>query len=107
MRVRGMTTNQERLGQRRRYTRPVFLKEGFRPLFIAAGTWAALAVPVWVAVWTGTISYNGIFAPQGWHIHEMMFGFVAAAVGGFILTAVPNWAGRLPVLAVGRPREPV
>lgn len=92
-----MTTNQERLDQRRRYTGPVFLKEGFRPLFMAAGTWAALAVPVWVAVWTGTISYKGIFAPQVWHIHEMMFGFVAAAVGGFIVTAVPNWTGRLPV----------
>lgn len=90
-------TNQERLDLRRAYTGPEFLKEGFRPLFIAAGTWAALAAPLWVAVWTGMISYRGVLAPQAWHIHEMMFGFVAAAVGGFILTAVPNWTGRLPV----------
>ena len=92
-----MAGNQGRLDQRRNYTGPEFLKEGFRPLFTAAGIWAALAVPVWVAVWSGLISYNGIFQPKVWHIHEMMFGFVAAAVGGFILTAVPNWTGRLPV----------
>lgn len=92
-----MATNQERLYLRRDYAGPVFLKEGFRPLFMAAGAWAALAAPLWVAVWTGVISYDGAFAPQVWHVHEMMFGFVAAAVGGFILTAVPNWTGRLPV----------
>ena len=90
-------TNQERLDLRRHYAGPEFLKEGFRPLFIAAGVWAALAAPLWVAVWTGTISYDGAFAPQVWHVHEMMFGFIAAAVGGFILTAIPNWTGRLPV----------
>lgn len=92
-----MVTNQERLDWRRDYAGPEFLKEGFRPLFMAAGIWAALAAPLWVAVWTGVISYDGAFAPQVWHIHEMMFGFIAAAVGGFILTAVPNWTGRLPV----------
>lgn len=90
-------TNQERLDWRRRYAGPDFLKEGFRPLFIAAGVWAAIAAPLWVAVWTGLVPYRGVFAPSVWHIHEMMFGFVAAAVGGFILTAVPNWTGRLPV----------
>lgn len=92
-----MATNQDRLDVRRGYAGPVFLKEGFRPLFVAAGLWAALAAPLWVAVWTGAIAYRGAFAPLAWHIHEMMFGFVAAAVGGFILTAIPNWTGRLPV----------
>ncbi len=92
-----MPTNQERLEWRREYAGPAFLKEGFRPLFMAAGAWAALAAPLWVAVWTGVIVYDGAFAPHVWHVHEMMFGFVAAAVGGFILTAVPNWTGRLPV----------
>jgi uncharacterized protein involved in response to NO len=43
------------------------------------------------------ISYAGLFAPAAWHVHEMMFGFIAAAVGGFVLTAIPNWTGRLPV----------
>lgn len=92
-----MAINQERLNLRRDYAGPEFLKEGFRPLFLGAGLWAALAVPLWVAVWTGRISYDGVFDPATWHVHEMLFGFVAAAVGGFILTAVPNWTGRLPV----------
>jgi uncharacterized protein involved in response to NO len=105
-------TDQERLDWRRDYACPEFLKEGFRPLFMAAGIWAALAVPLWVAVWNGVISYDGAFATQVWHIHEMMFGFIAAAVGGFILTAVPYlngtsaspWAaacGARPLLACG------
>lgn len=35
--------------------------------------------------------------PLAWHIHEMLFGFVMAAVAGFLLTAIPNWTGRLPI----------
>jgi uncharacterized protein involved in response to NO len=31
----------------------------------------------------------------------MLFGFVGAAVSGFLLTAIPNWTGRLPI--AGRP----
>ncbi|HEY8051326.1 MAG TPA: NnrS family protein, partial [Steroidobacteraceae bacterium] len=31
--------------------------------------------------------------PQLWHGHEMVFGFVAAAIAGFLLTAVPSWTG--------------
>ena len=27
----------------------------------------------------------------------MLFGFVMATVGGFLLTAIPNWTGRAPV----------
>ena len=34
---------------------------------------------------------------MSWHIHEMLFGFVMAAVGGFLLTAIPNWTSRAPV----------
>lgn len=79
-----MATNQERLNLRRDYAGPEFLKEGFRPLFLGAGLWAALAVPLWVAVWTGRISYDGIFDPATWHVHEMIFGFVAAAAGNVL-----------------------
>ncbi len=32
-----------------------------------------------------------------WHIHEMLFGYLPAIVTGFLLTAIPNWTGRLPV----------
>ena len=30
----------------------------------------------------------------------MIFGYLAAIIAGFILTAVPNWTGRLPVMGV-------
>ncbi len=46
---------------------------------------------------TGHLSVPTAFAPVDWHIHEMLFGYQAAAVGGFLLTAIPNWTGRLPV----------
>ncbi|MGB0629575.1 MAG: NnrS family protein [Alphaproteobacteria bacterium] len=90
-------SNQDRLNLRRDYTGPLFLKEGFRPMFIGAGTWAAVAVPLWICVWSGHMTYPGAFDPAVWHVHEMIYGFVAAAVGGFMLTAIPNWTGRLPV----------
>ena len=90
-------SNETRLEWRRRYSGPQFLREGFRPLFFMAGLWAALATPLWIAVWTGAISYPGRLGPVTWHAHEMMFGYVGAVLGGFVLTAVPNWTGRLPV----------
>ena len=37
------------------------------------------------------------FDPITWHTHEMLFGFIAATVAGFLLTAIPNWTGRLPL----------
>ena len=37
------------------------------------------------------------FDPLAWHIHEMLFGFVMAAVAGFLLTAIPNWTRQPPV----------
>jgi hypothetical protein len=37
------------------------------------------------------------FDPLAWHTHEMLFGFVLAAVAGFLLTAIPNWTGRRPL----------
>ena len=91
------TSNETRLAWRRRYSGPEFLREGFRPMFLAAGLWAALVVPLWIAVWIGAISFHSLFDPVTWHVHEMMFGYVGATLGGFVLTAVPNWTGRLPV----------
>ena len=37
------------------------------------------------------------FAPRDWHVHELLFGYVPAVVTGFLLTAIPNWTGRLPI----------
>ena len=76
---------------------PVFLSHGFRPFFLFAGLWAALAVLLWVFVFAGTFALPSLFDPFTWHAHEMIFGYAAAAIAGFLFTAVPNWTGRAPI----------
>lgn len=77
--------------------RPAFLSYGFRPFFLLAALQAGLTILVWIGFITGRIEVPTAFAPVDWHVHEMLFGFQAAAIGGFLLTAIPNWTGRLPV----------
>ena len=74
-----------------------FLTAGFRAFFLAAAVWSALALAVSIAAVTGVVDLPSRFDPVTWHIHEMLFGFVMAAVGGFLLTAIANWTGRAPV----------
>jgi len=81
----------------RRLRMPAVLSYAFRPMFLAAGSWAILSLVVWLAVFLGYIQLPTRFDPLAWHIHEMLFGFVMAAVAGFLLTAIPNWTNRLPV----------
>ena len=66
----------------------------FRPFFLLGALWSGLALACWIALLAGHAPLPSRFDPLGWHIHEMLFGFVLAAVAGFILTAVPNWTGR-------------
>ncbi len=71
------------------------LSAGFRPFFLLAAIWAAIAVPVWLA------AYVHGYAPAAmpamtWHAHEMIYGYALAAVTGFMLTAIPNWTLRFP-----------
>lgn len=70
---------------------------GFRPFFLFSAVWAAAAVPIWVASMTLGDGTVGGADGRLWHIHEMMFGYLAGVIAGFLLTAVPNWTGRLPV----------
>lgn len=77
------------------------LQAGFRPFFLLAGVWAAVAVGLWIPAFIGVISLPTAFDPLTWHLHEAIYGFAVAAVAGFLLTAVPNWTGRLPI--AGRP----
>lgn len=62
-----------------------------------AGLWAAISVPLWLAAFVGHVTLPSAFAPVTWHAREMLFGFVQAAIAGFLLTAVPNWTGRMPI----------
>lgn len=86
-----------------------FFSYGFRPFFLGAAVWAAVAMVLWLA-WIAVHAAGGALtwitiadAPHVWHAHEMIYGFAAAAVAGFLLTAVPNWTGALPL--AGRPLE--
>jgi uncharacterized protein involved in response to NO len=76
---------------------PALFSYGFRPFFLGGALTAAVAVPLWLAMLTVGFEPAGPFTAVGWHAHEMIFGYVAAVVAGFVLTAVPNWTGRLPV----------
>jgi uncharacterized protein involved in response to NO len=82
---------------RRAYSGPAILAVGFRPFFLGAGLWAAGAVALWLAQLAGWPALPSAFDPIAWHAHEMLFGYVAAVIAGFLLTAIPNWTGRLPV----------
>jgi uncharacterized protein involved in response to NO len=66
---------------------------GFRPFFLVAGLFAALSVTAWLWVHGASAFPDARMPPQFWHAHEMLFGFIAAAVAGFLLTAVPSWTG--------------
>ena len=69
----------------------------FRPFFLAAAVWAALAIALWIVVLLTGGGLPSRFDPLSWHIHAMLFGFVPAAIAGFMLTAIPNWTGRPPI----------
>ncbi len=85
----------------RPWTGAALLAYGFRPFFLAAGAWAAIALALWLAALRGVWPLPTALTSIAWHVHEMIFGFAAAALAGFLLTAIPNWTGRLPLQ--GRP----
>ena len=66
---------------------------GFRPLFLAAGVAAMILIPLWVSSVVYGTPLASPWPAALWHGHEMLFGFVAAAIAGFLLTAVPSWTG--------------
>ena len=63
---------------------------GFRPLYLLAGVYAALSVPLWAAQYAGWLPG----ANPLWHAHEMLFGYAFAVIAGFLLTAVRAWTSR-------------
>ncbi|TPI29880.1 NnrS family protein [Mesorhizobium sp. B3-2-1] len=81
----------------RRYSGPAFLSYGFRPFFFLGSLYAALSILLWLPIYAGELQTHSLFVPVDWHIHEMLFGYLPAIVTGFLLTAIPNWTGRLPV----------
>jgi uncharacterized protein involved in response to NO len=73
---------------------------GFRPFFLGAAIWAIVALALWIDFLAGGWQLAPGYGALAWHAHEMLFGYGSAVVAGFLLTAVPNWTGRLPVAGV-------
>src|SRR3954464_7021427 len=89
------------LRKRRMAAAHPFLRGGFRPFFFGAAMWGVIALALWLCSIGGLLQLPTRFDPVAWHRHEMLFGFVGAAIAGFLLTAIPNWTGRLPI--AGKP----
>lgn len=73
---------------------------GFRPFFLLAGGFAALAVPLWIGAMLGFGDMAGA-ATRDWHVHEMLFGYTSGVIAGYMIIAGANWTGHYPV--AGRP----
>ena len=73
------------------------LTYGFRPFFLFGAIYAGLTVLAWLPMFYGELQVASAFAPVDWHVHEMLYGYLPAIITGFLLTAIPNWTGRLPI----------
>ncbi len=81
----------------RAYRGPALLSYGFRPFFLLGAIYAGLAVLAWLLMLYGELELWTAFSPLDWHVHEMLYGYLPAVMTGFLLTAIPNWTGRLPI----------
>ena len=79
------------------YSGPALLSYGFRPFFLMGAVYAGLAVLAWLPIFHGELELRTTFGAIDWHVHEMLYGYLPAVVTGFLLTAIPNWTGRLPI----------
>ncbi len=73
------------------------LSYGFRPFFLSAALWACIAMVLWIGLLSGLWSFANRYGVIVWHAHEFLFGYIAAVMTGFLLTAIPNWTGRFPL----------
>jgi len=73
------------------------LSYGFRPFFLGAEIWACVGMVLWIGLVSGQWTFAARYGAVAWHAHEFLFGYVSAVLCGFLLTAIPNWTGRLPL----------
>jgi uncharacterized protein involved in response to NO len=76
---------------------PAILSYGFRPFFLAGALYACVGILIWLPLFFGDLQIPTNFSPVDWHVHEMLYGYLPAIMTGFLLTAIPNWTGRLPL----------
>lgn len=84
--------------KRRAHAGAALFSHGYRPFFLGAALWAALAMAIWIGSLVSGFDPPSPLRPVDWHAHALLFGYGGAAVSGFLLTAVPNWTGRLPLI---------
>jgi len=70
------------------------LRLGFRPFYLLTALLACVSVPVWVGAFLGYWDLKLEIPALLWHAHEMLFGFAAGVIVGFLLTAVKAWTGQ-------------
>jgi uncharacterized protein involved in response to NO len=81
----------------RQYSGPAILSYGFRPFFLFGALYSGVAVLIWLPLFLGEVRLPTTLTPRDWHFHEMLYGYLIAVMTGFLLTAIPNWTGRLPI----------
>lgn len=84
----------------RDYAGPPVLSYGFRLFYLIGALFAGLSVLAWLPMIGGNLAGIGAFSARDWHIHELLYGFLPAIIGGYLLTAVPNWTGHFPVQGI-------
>ena len=77
---------------------PAVFSFGFLPFFFFGAIWLVIAMSVWMLALSGSFYLPSHFDIVSWHAHEFLFGYLGAVLAGFLLTAVPNWTGRLPMV---------
>ncbi|MDQ2076410.1 NnrS family protein [Marinimicrobium sp. ABcell2] len=77
------------------------LAHPFRPFFLLTGVYGVLIVLAWMGFLFGGWPLPVSWSPLHWHSHEMLYGFVPAAIAGFVLTAMTNWTGAAPLANKG------
>lgn len=84
--------------QMRNWQGPALFSFGFRPFFLFGAIWVVVAMCLWLAMLMGVLDLPMRYDSGSWHAHEFLFGYMGAVLAGFLLTAVPNWTGRLPIV---------
>ncbi|KPQ07928.1 MAG: nitric oxide response protein NnrS [Rhodobacteraceae bacterium HLUCCA12] len=90
-----MTTSAERI---RAWKGPAILSYGYRPFFLLSAIWAAVAMVAWLFMLTGQAALPVTMDAVSWHANALLFGYSWAVIAGFLMTAVPNWTGRFPIV---------
>ncbi len=82
------------------FDQPLFAL-GFRAFFYLAGLSALALIALWRTIYNGAFPIDNYYPANYWHAHEMLLGYTAAVIAGFLLTAVKNWTGQATVSGDG------